>query len=378
MTRLRIALVCDWFAPRVGGIESHLVDLAAHLRAAGHEPQIVTATPGPAQLDGVPVHRLPQSRLPGWDVIWEPSTLEHVRRILLGERFDLVHGHSLYSPLAHVGMFAAHQLGIPSVLTSHSLLSPSGVLGFSLWNRLHRWGRWPTLITAVSTLAAAEVRVASGRDRVHVLGNGIVPLPSAAEERRGPRRLTVVSVMRLSRRKQPLDLVRAIPRVDAQLAPEERPDFILVGDGPERDRVERLVHRLGLAQRLQRTGALPRSEVRALLARADVFALPTEKEAFGIAILEARAAGLPIVARQGNGASDLVDHGRQGLLAASTAELADHVARLCRDQTLRVRMSAAARAGLERFSWPVILERHFEIYALARDPSADSPQLEAA
>src|SRR6476646_4164424 len=99
MTRLRIALVCDWFAPRVGGIESHLVDLAAHLRAAGHEPQILTATPGPAQLDGVRVHRLAQSRLPGWNVIWEPSTVEHVRRILLRERFDLVHGHSLYSPL---------------------------------------------------------------------------------------------------------------------------------------------------------------------------------------------------------------------------------------------------------------------------------------
>lgn len=374
---MRIALTCDWYAPRVGGIESYLLDLAAQLREAGHEPEVITATPGAPRIDGIPVHRLALKRLPGWDVAFTPSAaLTQLRERLSRGRFDLVHGHSLYSPLAHASMYVARRVGIPSVLSSHSLLSPGGVLGFSWWNRVHHWGRWPTLLTAVSSLAAAETRVASGRERVHVLSNGIAIRPHGD----GPAgtRPTVISVMRLCKRKLPLELVRAIPRIDAQLAPDERPEFVLVGDGPERARVERLVERLGIGHRLERAGKLSRAEVQARLERAHVFVLPTLKEAFGIAVLEARAAGLPVVAMQGNGTTDLVEHGREGLLAATTFELADHVAELCRNAALRSRMSAAAREGLERFSWEAVLARHLEIYALACGAAAPSLNREAA
>jgi glycosyltransferase involved in cell wall biosynthesis len=374
---MRIALTCDWYAPRVGGIESHLLDLAAQLREAGHEPEVITATQGPPRVDGIPVHRLALRLLPGWDVAFTPSAaLAQLRERLSRGRFDLVHGHSLYSPLAHASMYVARTLRIPSVLSSHSLLSPGGVLGFSWWNRVQGWGRWPTLLTAVSSLAAAETRVASGRERVHVLSNGIVTRPRSEAPRDG--RPTVISVMRLCKRKLPLELVHAIPLIDAQLAPEERPQLVLVGDGPERARVERLVQRLGVGHRLERTGSLPRDEVRARLERADVFVLPTLKEAFGIAVLEARAAGLPVVAMQGNGTTDLVEHGREGLLAGSRQELADHVAELCRNAALRKSMSAAARDGLERFSWDAVLARHLEIYALACGAPAPSLNREAA
>src|SRR3954447_6599029 len=125
---MKIALVCDWYAPRVGGIESYLRDLGRHLRGQGHLAHVITATPGPAHVEGLRVHRLAQTRLPGWDVIWSPSTVAEGRRILVEERFDVVHAHSLYSPLTHVSMYLSHSLGIPGVLTSHSLLSPGGVL----------------------------------------------------------------------------------------------------------------------------------------------------------------------------------------------------------------------------------------------------------
>jgi glycosyltransferase involved in cell wall biosynthesis len=367
---MRIALVCDWFAPRVGGIESYLIDLATQLRAAGHAPEVITATPGPSTVSGLPVHRLPLSLLPGWDVAWRPApTVERLRRLLY--RFDVVHGHSLYSPLAHASMKTARELGVPGVLSSHSLLSPSGVLALSLWNRAQAWAGWPTVLTAVSTLAAAELRVASGREHVHVVANGFNRPPAVAQPARGDRRPTVISVMRLRRRKQPCRLVRAIPRIDAQLAPELRPRIVVVGDGPERERVERLLRRLGLERRVELTGSLTRPEVMKELARADVFALPTLREAFGIAILEARAAGLPIVAMRGNGAGDLVQHGREGLLAGSTDEWADQVALLCRDADLRARLAGAARADLEPFLWPAVLARHLEIYALARGAEVD-------
>jgi glycosyltransferase involved in cell wall biosynthesis len=364
--RMRIALVCDWYLPRIGGIESYLRDLARALLAHGHEPEVITATPGAPVVDGVTVHRLPLPRLPGWDVIFAPRTVERVRELLATGNFDLVHGHSLYSPLAHVTMMLAWRMGIPSVLSSHSLLRPAGVLGFDLCNGLAGWARWPGELTAVSSLAAAEARVASGRERVHVLPNGIDAPPAiAALDASHGRAPTVISVMRLTRRKQPLELLRALSRIDALVPERRRPRLIVVGDGPLFGELERLAQRLGLRDRVDLVGAVPRLEARKLLARADVFALPTVKEAFGIAVLEARAAGLPVVAMRTSGAADLVEHEKEGLLADGPHDFAACLARLLTDEPLRAKLARASRRGLEPFSWERVLARHLEIYALA-------------
>src|SRR5215470_12241559 len=58
MTRLKIALACDWYAPQIGGIENYIADLAKHLRERGHDAHVVTSIPGASEIDGVPVHRL--------------------------------------------------------------------------------------------------------------------------------------------------------------------------------------------------------------------------------------------------------------------------------------------------------------------------------
>ncbi|HZS37015.1 MAG TPA: glycosyltransferase family 4 protein [Polyangia bacterium] len=367
---MKIALICDWYAPRVGGIESQLVDLGRELRARGHEPHVITATRGLDEIGGVPVHRLDVPLLPGWDVIRDRSTLPVLERLVERHRFDVLHGHSLYSPLAHAAMRIAERRGLASVMTSHSLIDRAGIVLLRSLNRAGKWGAWPDVLTAVSTVAADEVRAASSRGEVLILPNGLDVRAWAAPPRAARFETEIVSVMRLNRRKRPLDLIRAIPRV-IEGGLDGRVRFTVVGDGPLRGAMEREAERLGVRDHVDLVGSRPRHEVRRLLARADVFALPTVREAFGIALLEARAAGLPLVAMRGGGAGDLVEHGREGFLAETPAEFAAQLRRLAGDPSLRVRLGREAPLRLERFGWDAVIARHLDVYQLALERSRD-------
>lgn len=112
-------------------------------------------------------------------------------------------------------------------------------------------------------------------------------------------------------------------------------------------------------------GFVPRSEIKDLFRCTDLFVLPTILEAFGIAVLEARCAGLPIVAMRHSGVSDVIDHGRHGLLAEDHSQFADYIAQLLTDEPQRRQMAAAARQGLQKFGWDQVVADHVAIYAQA-------------
>ena len=123
---MRVALVCDWFLPRSGGIELHLRDLTVALRADGIDARIVTTTRGPAMVDGVPVHRLRVPLAPGAGFAFTLGTLGLIHRVLADEGFDIVHAHaSVVSPVAYGGAVAAVRASLPCVLTFHSMLHRS-------------------------------------------------------------------------------------------------------------------------------------------------------------------------------------------------------------------------------------------------------------
>lgn len=362
---MRIALVSDWYAPRIGGLELQMRDLARELTARGHAVRVFTATAGEPFVDGIPVERLAVGPLlPKWKITWRRRMLPMLESKLAVGDFDVVHCHSAFSPLAQGAAFVAGKLGLPSVLTEHSVLRGMGGVLLGAAEKVWGWSRWPDVISAVSSYLANEMRAVSGRE-VEILPNGVRPddwrLPR--EEPEQPR---VVSVMRLFKRKRPIDLVRAIPRVYDRLPAGVRPVFTLVGDGPERPRVEREAERLGVRRHLELLGWQPREEVKKVLARSSVFVLPTSKEALSIATLEALSAGLPAVAMNHGGVGDIVHHGREGFLAESFDELVEHVVQLCADRELRLRMSANTRRAVTRFSWDHVIARHVELYERAR------------
>ncbi len=406
---MRLALVCDWYPPRVGGIETHVQALARELAAAGHQVDVITTAAGsapparhgrpgrdpalgdpalggpvhparsrggPPRADRVRVHRLDLACLPGAAVALAPrAAAAAVGALLVVGGYDLVHAHaSVYAPLAMAAAAAASRRGIPAVLTQHSML------GRAAWthaaaDRVLGWTRWRVLHTAVSPVVAAEVRGAAARRGadlpVRVLPNGIHAGAWATARRapgagRGAGEFRLASVMRLAGRKRPRALVTVAERLRAALPPGVRLRLRVAGDGPERPALERLVARRGLGAHVELLGWQPPARVRALYAASDAFVLPSVLESFGLAALEARCAGLPVVAMRRAGPAAFVRDGVEGLLADDDAGLADALLRLATDDRLRLAIARHNRATLPAETWGRVLARHAAVYAEAR------------
>lgn len=360
MDRLTIAIISDWFAPRIGGIELHVQDLARELSALGHDVRVLTTTPGPPVVDGIAVHRFD---VPMWDRfgVAEPNLLRIpvAVRAIRAVQPDIVHAHGMFSVGAIAGVIAARYLRIPSIFTLHSLVQGAPIVGARAIFALFAYRA--DLVTAVSHAAAADARRASGRQEVVVLPNGIHPA-AWVQRRTEPPGFHIVSVMRLAPVKSPGALITALARLAERVGPAIPVRLTIVGDGPERDELERRAQDLGVSDRVTFAGALARERVRDVLASASVFALPGRAEAFGIAVLEARCAGLPVVAMLGGGIPEIVEHGRHGLLARTEDEFVEHLARLAEDTSLRTRLAASARDDVERFAWGRIAGEHLATY----------------
>lgn len=383
---MRIAIITDWYLPRIGGLELHLRDLGRNLVKKGHKVDVLCVTPDPSspwlpgepwtasEDHGVRIHRLDVPRLPPWDATFTPDVVRKLTERVERVGPDVLHNHSTFSPLSHVGAAVGRRLGVPSLLTECSVLRGNVARGLYLFGRVVPWGRWPTLLSGVSRFVAEDVRRATGRDEVFVLHNGI-DLSGWACERRESSRPRVTTTMRFNVRKRPTDVVRIIPRVHAALPPELRPIFTLVGDGPLMGEVQALARRLGVAEYLELPGFQPRERVRDILASSWVFCLPTRKEAMSIATLEALASGCPAVAMGPSGVSDVVEHGREGFLANNLDEFAAYIVELVRDHDLRARIASATRLRVGRFAWETVIARHENLFQLARQRTTGAAEL---
>ena len=344
----------DTYGPTVGGIEVLVRTLAESQAATGARVTVLTSTPGPPGSDGLV------------DVYRDPGLLGS-----LAARADVVHGHvSAYSPLALRAVEAGAAGGVPSVATVHSVWGSAWPL-FRGAAAVRGWTSLPIQWAAVSDVAARSVRRALPGQGVLVVPNGVdtsywAPLDP-------PRRrdhVTIVSVMRMSRRKRPLELVDALRRMHARLPQGIRVDVVLVGDGPLLEPLRRKVGRLGMNRWVNTPGDLTHHQLRDLSRRAEVFVAPATLESFGLAALEARAAGLAIVAREGTGVTEFVTHGVDGLLAGSDDELADHLAVLCSDAVTRNRIVGHNHLVPARLDWSHVRELNAAAYAIARARAA--------
>jgi glycosyltransferase involved in cell wall biosynthesis len=374
---LRVALVCDWFLPRMGGIELHLRDLALALRHRGMDARVVTATPGADVVDGVPVHRLNVPLLPGAGVAMSPMIVARIAEVLRAEGVDLVHAHaSVVSPVAYAGAIAGAREGLPAVITFHSMLHQSSML-LGATDALLAWSRRITL-TAVSSVVAAQAVRWMPNASIGVLPNAIdVDFWHSAGRPDRVGEVHFVSAMRLTRKKRPLALVRAFASAVRFVAGAPPMRLTIAGDGPERSDIQRLAAELGIEANLTLAGYLDRSQLRSLYASADAFILPSERESFGIAALEARAAGLPVIAMLAGGARDFITAGVNGLLARDNGELATFISRLALDRPLRRYMANRNRLAPAEYDWNAVTAAHRAIYnasVLTRDAAALAAQ----
>jgi glycosyltransferase involved in cell wall biosynthesis len=338
-----------------------LATLARALLARGHDVRVVAPSDGgeigPPTLDGIPVRRV-RYAAPGRETLAYRGTMaqeiRHLRGILtvlaLGRAFrraareemsrgaDLVHAH-WWVP---AGLAAPPEA--PLVLTIHG--TDAVILGRS---RLVGWAAAPLfrrarVVTAVSASAATSVARATGMgiDRVHIQP---MPIDTARYDRWSTGGGGLLLVARLTRQKRVDLALNALAFVGD-------PGLLLtvIGDGPERARLEVLSGRLGLSTRVRFLGARPPAEVAEALTGADLALFPARDEGFGLAAAEALMAGVPVVAcEDGGGVLSLVPatgagrHARpapEPLAHAITDLLHDASARECaRLEGLRLRHS---------------------------------------
>lgn len=360
---MKIALVCDWYHPRIGGIERHLQDLSCRLTSAGHDVVVVTPTPGNPTVDGIRVVRVAAALAPRFEFLVTPGGIRSLGDAVAAERPDVVHVHvSIVSPAALGAARDAARRRLPLVLTFHSVVPNMRTLSRLAGSALGA-AEWNAQLSAVSRRVARDVAPFAPARPIRILPNGIdASFWRCDEHANGDGITRLISVMRLNPKKRPLALVEMMRRVRDRTGRDQRVELTIVGDGPSRSRVEREVARLGLADVIVLAGNLSREGVRELLARSDLFVLPTIRESFGLAALEARAAGLPVVARRASGVAELIEHGVNGLLADSDDDLVAHVLQLVQNRELRAAISLTNRSTTPPCDWSVVLDAHLSVY----------------
>jgi glycosyltransferase involved in cell wall biosynthesis len=358
---MRIAIVTDWFAPRVGGIESQLEQLAQRLGRRGHIVDVITTTPGTETASGFRARRLDVMRLPGMGIAISPRLPGLLVSELRGG-YDVVHCHvSVVSPLGYAAAIVARSLNMPTLITFHSVLRHKRHLlrAATTIVSLARSGiRW----SAVSSSVARQAASALGAP-VSVLPNGadVSYWRAAREALRGEAqrsRIVFVFAGRLQRKKRPLALVR---RFVAAARNTGVPACLLIaGDGPERPSIERASRELP-AGTVRLLGWRGRDELRDLYASADAFVIASRHESFGIAALEARASHLPIIAMRSAGCSDFLRHEQDALLCSDDDDFEVQLSRFLLDDAMRARLRVADPT-LGRYDWDAVVTEHERAY----------------
>lgn len=354
---LRPLLVVD--SLQVGGAERYVVDLAIALQACGHRPAVACSIGGPLtdelRRGGVPVFellgRLVKRRVSGAYAL-------ALRSLVRRERFDLVHGHVYASEVA--AALATHGTAVPLVLTVHTEAP---------WRcaRAHATSRWAygraAHLVGVSEAIRHQLEREFGvpGERASFLPPAIVA--GAPVRALRSRRVTIGRVARL----QPEKGVDVFLRAAAALAPRfGELDFVVVGDGCLRAELETLAASLGLDGRLRFLGE--RRDARRLIASLDVLAVTSISDGSPLVVLEAMAAGVPVVASAVGGIPQQMRHGTEGLLVApgDPAALADALARLVGDARRRRRLGEAGRRrAAAQFTHAALVARMDAIYRSA-------------
>jgi len=364
MERHKIALISDWYFPKVGGIEYSIHALAKTLNQKGHEVHVITRSypdiPEYSIRDGVSVIRVKSRPFPGQQRFLMPGAYKELYHFLKEGNYDIVNSHGLDSPLGMAALIVSRKLGIPSVVTNHSLVGHTP-LRLSLYLAGKLLVGNADAVIAVSSAVEKDTKLMTKKP-VYRIFNGMesegnsqkVLLPFDRKEK-----LVIITVARMTKKKGVRNLVGIAPSL---LKNHENLIFLMIGDGPLRKSLEKKVEESGLSENFCFTGEVPRKTVLEYMEQADIFALPSSDEAFGISVLEAISKNVPVVAMNHSGVSDIIKHGVNGYLASDLSEFESCVQDLIEKPALRAEFARKAGEGLSDYDWNKIYEQTDRVY----------------
>ncbi len=362
---MRIGMVCPYSFDVPGGVQAHVLQLAEEMRTRGHQVSVLApASPeAHAQLPDYVVSGGKAVPIPYNGSVarlrFGPATHRKVKRWLIDGEFDVLHLHEPNAP--SLSMLALMIAEGPIVVTFHTSTTKSLALSVfqGMLRPLHEKivGR-----IAVSDLARRWQMEALGSDAVEIPnGVNVESLRSAAPLEGYPKPgKTILFLGRFDEpRKGMAVLLAALPALAERLPDVE---ILIVGRGDEDDLREDAGE---LASHLKFLGLVDDAEKASALRSADVYCAPhTGGESFGIVLVEAMAAGTPVVASDLDAFRRVLLDGEAGLLVPvdDPATLAEALITVLEDEQLRSRYVEAAEAAVQRYDWPVVADQIMRVY----------------
>ncbi len=362
---MKIALVTEFFYPTMGGTQTAVASIANSLGSRGHHVTVLAPLsnqgPWPPQPGGAYTTRWLHFR--PWPLAGYLAVQWAIRTRLAP--FDVIH---LFHPAFGLGvLWAARRSRKRLVVT----LMGYDTYGFAAMPWIKQQitlavCRRADTLTAPSNDLARLARQTGVTREIEIIPHGVTPVSADPSHVVALRRslkikagqITFVAVQRHYPVKEPLVFLEAWQRL-------ARPDcrLILVGGGELESLLRQRIAELGLTN-VTLTGEVPREEVPSYLALADVFVHHSRYESFGLGVLEAMQAGLPVIACNVGAVPEVVTDGAEGLLIppSDPEAMAAAAVRLADSPELRARLAAAARERATQFAWDHLASRYEKLY----------------
>ncbi|HEY3248358.1 MAG TPA: glycosyltransferase [bacterium] len=355
----------DSYLPRVSGVVHSLEALVRALRHGGHDVLVVApAYPGYQDSDRY-VLRFPSFRpLRAENFPLAMPVSRAVTRRLDEFPLDVIHTHTPFL-LGSAAGTQARRRGVPLAFTHHTFYEeyvhyatwvPPGLSRAMVRTYVTWYANHAACTIAPSRAAAAYLRVRGVTSRLEVIPTGTIETAQFAELTPAWVRPAfglqhdqplLVTASRLGKEKS-VDLLLA---AFARLPERFEAALLVVGGGPQLHELQALAAQLGVARRAIFAGLLSHRQAVECMAAADVFLFASQTETQGLAVIEAMAAGVPVVAVDAGGVADAVEDGTTGFLTPPAADaLAARTAVLLEDPRLRRQFGDAGRAAAEKFS----------------------------
>lgn len=386
---MRVLLATSTFLPGIGGAEVAIHNLAEGLVSLGHAVAVCAfqRRSGPEHERGYELFRFSPPRGLGRTSLFSWWHARQIGRVADTWRPDVLHAHFAW-PTGHAAVRFRSDGPLPVVLTSHGediQIRPEVGYGYRLRpgldRRIRSAVREADLLTAVGASVRTEyIAMGAEESRVVSIPNGI-PWSLLSEENPSARaalelpadRVVLLAVGRNHPKKGFADLVRVMAPLR-----EAHPEALCLIVGRDVPELQPLVDSLDLSGHVRLHGEVPPVAIRfpevpgaggrleTFYQAADLYVMSSVVEANPVVLLEAMAAGLPVVARRAPGAEELVREGETGLLADNPDRgLLDALSAILADGELRTRMGRAAREAARRFDRVAVAGRHVEIYERA-------------
>ncbi len=360
LKKMKICFVSDFFYPNVGGVETHSYQLAKSLLKEDIDVHILTNSKKDYTIDGIKVHRSYAKILPKLNVVGSLHVWYILSYFFKKMGFDVVHAHSIYSPLALISTTIANFRNIPTILSIHSLHPEKKGFILKHMNKFIKIGMNKSKkLICVSEAAKNSIQNIYDPKKVKVIPNTIDR--DEFFEIKKNKEITITSIFRMVKSKGGKYLIFALRDI---IKKYNNLKINIIGNGPKLGDLKKLAKKLKIYEYINFIEEIKRSKLIEILTKSHIFVYPTLVEASGITILEAMMSRCGCILTNVGGISEFANESNSILVEPKgSMQITKAIDRLISDQKLCQKLADNAKEMVEKsFTWDSKIDEYTKVY----------------